>query len=125
MMNDYIIITDSATDMPKEIVEKYNLHVIPTPVVIEGKDYFDGETVFPKEFYQYQRDGKEISTYHINTFMFKEHFRPYAERNETVVYICFSTGLAATFKRLPFNLHSHVGKGGIAGGIPGLGYDNR
>lgn len=97
MMNDYIIITDSATDMPKEIVEKYNLHVIPTPVVIEGKDYFDGETVFPKEFYQYQRDGKEISTYHINTFMFKEHFRPYAERNETVVYICFSTGLAATF----------------------------
>ena len=43
MMNDYIIITDSATDMPKEIVEKYNLHVIPTPVVIEGKDYFDGE----------------------------------------------------------------------------------
>lgn len=97
MMNDYTIITDSATDMPKEIVEKYNLHVIPTPVVIEGKDYFDGETVFPKEFYQYQRDGKEISTYHINTFMFKEHFRPYAERNETVVYICFSTGLAATF----------------------------
>ncbi|MBO5239390.1 MAG: DegV family protein [Lachnospiraceae bacterium] len=97
MMNDYIIITDSATDMPKEIVEKYNLHVIPTPVVIEGKDYFDGETVFPKEFYQYQRDGKEISTYHINTFMFKEHFRPYAERNETVVYVCFSTGLAATF----------------------------
>lgn len=93
----YTIITDSATDMPKEIVEKYHLHVIPTPVVIEGKDYFDGETVFPKEFYQYQRDQKEISTYHINTFMFKEHFRPYAERNETVIYVCFSTGLAATF----------------------------
>lgn len=93
----YTIITDSATDMPKEIVDKYHLHVIPTPVVIEGKDYFDGETVFPKEFYQYQRDQKEISTYHINTFMFKEHFRPYAERNEIVIYVCFSTGLAATF----------------------------
>ena len=25
------IITDSATDLPKEIVEKYKLHVIPTP----------------------------------------------------------------------------------------------
>ncbi|MBQ8148518.1 MAG: DegV family protein [Lachnospiraceae bacterium] len=96
-MSNYTIITDSATDMPKEVVEKYNLHVIPTPVVIEGKDYFDGETVFPEEFYQYQRDKKEISTYHINTFMFKEHFRPYAERNETVVYVCFSTGLAGTF----------------------------
>ena len=31
----YTIMTDSATDMPKEIVEKFDLHVIPTPVVIE------------------------------------------------------------------------------------------
>lgn len=96
-MTNYTIITDSATDMPKEIVERYNLHVIPTPVVIDGKDYFDGETVFPKEFYQMQRDNREISTYHINTYMFKEHFRPYAEQGEPVIYVCFSTGLAATF----------------------------
>ena len=95
--NQYTIITDSATDMPKEIIEKYQLHVIPTPVVLEGKDYFDGETIFPKEFYQYQREKKEISTYHINTYMFKEHFRPYAEKGMPVVYVCFSTGLAGTF----------------------------
>lgn len=94
---NYTIITDSATDMPKEIIDQYHLHVIPTPVVLEGKDYFDGETIFPKEFYQYQREKKTISTYHINTFMFKEHFRPYAERGETVIYVCFSTGLAGTF----------------------------
>lgn len=96
-MNNYTIITDSATDMPKEIIEKYHLHVIPTPVVIEGTDYFDGETIFPKDFYQKQREHAEISTYHINAFMFKEHFRPYAERNERVIYVCFSTGLAGTF----------------------------
>ncbi len=93
----YTIITDSATDMPKEIIDRYHLHVIPTPVVIEGTDYFDGETVFPEDFYRMQRDHAEISTYHINAHMFKEHFRPYAEKNETVVYVCFSTGLAATY----------------------------
>ena len=48
---NYTIITDSATDMPKEIIDQYHLHVIPTPVVIDGKDYFDGETIFPKDFY--------------------------------------------------------------------------
>lgn len=93
----YTIITDSATDMPKEIVKEYNLHVIPTPVVIDGRDYFDGETIFPEEFYQKQRANVEISTYHINSHMFREHFRPYAERNETVIYVCFSTGMAGTF----------------------------
>ncbi|MDE7366421.1 MAG: DegV family protein [Lachnospiraceae bacterium] len=94
---NYTIITDSATDMPKEIIEKYKLHVIPTPVVVEGIDYFDGETIFPEEFYQKQRENAEISTYHINTHMFLEHFRPYAERGEPVIYVCFSTGLAGTF----------------------------
>lgn len=93
----YTIITDSATDMPDWIIEKYNLRVIPTPVVIDGKDYFDGATIKPEEFYKIQRTGVTISTYHINQNMFYENFKPYAERGEEVVYFCFSTGIAGTF----------------------------
>lgn len=96
-MSNYTIITDSATDMPKWVIDKYNLKVIPTPVVINGKDYFDGETIHHKEFYDIQRSGATISTYHINQFMFTEAFRPYAERGEEVIYFCFSTGIAGTF----------------------------
>lgn len=91
------IITDSATDMPKHIVEEYGLHVIPTPVVIEEKDYFDGKTVFPKEFYDILRSGKDIKTYHINQQMFYDNFKPYAEAGDEVIYVCFSTGIAGTF----------------------------
>ena len=39
------IITDSASDLPKSYVEKHGLHVIPTPVVIDEVDYFDGDTI--------------------------------------------------------------------------------
>ena len=46
------IVTDSATDLPREIIEEYQLHVIPTPVTINGTDYFDGDTIFPEEFYK-------------------------------------------------------------------------
>ena len=46
------IITDSASDMPQYIVERFNLHVIPTPVVIDGVDYLDGATIHTKEFYE-------------------------------------------------------------------------
>lgn len=90
------IITDSAADLPDSVKEKYHLHVIPTPVTINGTDYFDGETVFPKEFYERQRAGADISTYHINSHMFEEHFRPFAKEGDQVIYICFSTGLAGT-----------------------------
>ncbi|MBP5332100.1 MAG: DegV family protein [Lachnospiraceae bacterium] len=93
----YTIITDSATDMPEWVIKKYDLKVIPTPVVIDGTDYFDGATIFPGEFYDIQRSGAVISTYHINEFMFTEAFRPYAEAGKEVVYFCFSTGIAGTF----------------------------
>ena len=93
----FCIITDSASDIPENIIKEYDLHVIPTPVTIEGVDYFDGETIFPDQFYEIQASGKEIKTYHINQFMFEEHFRPYAERNDEVLYMCFSTGIAGTF----------------------------
>lgn len=91
------IITDSATDLPKEIIDKYQLHVIPTPVTIDGTDYFDGKTIFPEKFYRIQADGADIKTYHINQYMFRENFEPYAKAGDEVLYLCFSTGIAGTF----------------------------
>ena len=92
------IITDSASDMPQYIVERFNLHVIPTPVVIDGVDYLDGATIHTKDFYEILDDvSRDIKTYHINPAMFEEAFRPYAEHNDSVIYLCFSTGIAGTF----------------------------
>lgn len=91
------IVTDSASDIPKWVIDKYGLHVIPTPVVIDEKDYFDGETIFPEEFYEILRSGKDIKTYHINAQMFYDNFLPYAKNGDEVIYICFSTGIAGTY----------------------------
>lgn len=95
----FCIITDSASDIPEKVKAEYGLHVIPTPVTLDGEDYFDGETIKPKEFYRIQKENKvDIKTYHISQFMFYEHFKPYAERGDEVLYICFSTGIAGTFQ---------------------------
>ncbi len=94
----FCIITDSASDSTEEMKQEYGLYVMPTPVTIDGVDYFDRETVFPDEFYRIQAEGKDIKTYHISQFMFEEHFRPFAERGDEVLYICFSTGIAGTFQ---------------------------
>jgi len=91
------IVTDSASDIPRWVIEKYGLHVIPTPVVIDDKDYFDGQTIFPEEFYNILRSGKDVKTYHINSQMFYDNFLPYAQRGDEVIYICFSTGIAGTY----------------------------
>jgi len=91
------IITDSASDTPRWVIDEFNLHVIPTPVVIDEKDYFDGTNLMPEEFYNILRSGKDVKTYHINSQMFFDNFLPYAERGDEVIYICFSTGIAGTY----------------------------
>lgn len=84
--------------MPKEYIEAHNLHVIPTPVVIDETDYFDGKTIQTKEFYNILDDTKrDVRTYHINPAMFEEAFLPYAQAGDSIIYICFSTGIAGTF----------------------------
>lgn len=93
----FCIITDSASDIPESVKKEYGLLVMPTPVTIEGTDYFDGRTIFPEQFYEIQAQGREIKTYHISQYMFEGHFRPFAERGDEVLYVCFSTGIAGTF----------------------------
>ncbi len=92
------IITDSASDLPKDYIRQHNLHVIPTPVVIDDVDYFDGETIQTEEFYHILDDIKrDVKTYHINPAMFTEAFLPYAKAGDSIIYLCFSTGIAGTY----------------------------
>ena len=92
------IITDSASDLPKDYIEKHHLHVIPTPVVIDNTDYFDGATIQTEEFYKILDDIKrDVKTYHINPAMFTDAFTPYAKAGDTILYLCFSTGIAGTY----------------------------
>lgn len=92
------IITDSASDLPKDYIEQHKLHVIPTPVVIDDVDYLDGATIQTEEFYHILDDiNRNIKTYHINPAMFTEAFLPYAKAGDSVIYLCFSTGIAGTF----------------------------
>lgn len=92
------IITDSASDLPKDYIKQHDLHVIPTPVVIDDVDYFDGETIQTEEFYHILDDIKrDVKTYHINPAMFTEAFLPYAKAGDSIIYLCFSTGIAGTY----------------------------
>ena len=89
------IITDSASDLPKTYISEHNLHVIPTPVVIDNTDYLDGKTIQTEEFYHILDDIKrDVKTYHINPAMFTDAFLPYAQAGDSIIYLCFSTGIA-------------------------------
>ncbi|MDQ2692548.1 MAG: DegV family protein [Chloroflexota bacterium] len=46
------IVTDSTCDIPQFLVEQHELEVIPSILVIEGKEYVDGKDITREEFYK-------------------------------------------------------------------------
>lgn len=46
------IVTDSTSDLPKYIFEQYELEVVPSILIIEGKEYADGIGISREEFYK-------------------------------------------------------------------------
>ncbi len=45
------IVTDSTSDLPAYLVEEHHIQVVPTILVLEGKEYLDGIGITREEFY--------------------------------------------------------------------------
>lgn len=56
------IITDSGCDLPRHIIQEYNIEVLPLFVYEEGNEYLDGENIQPEELYNNMRRGTIYTT---------------------------------------------------------------
>jgi len=50
-MDHIAIVTDSTADIPEELTERHNIHVVPNILVIDGKSMEDGKGISRQEFY--------------------------------------------------------------------------
>lgn len=99
-MRDYVIITDSTTDLTQELINELDITVIPMEFNIDGKGYLnysDERDISYKEFYDFLRNGKNSTTSLINTATFTELFEPILEDGKDILYIAFSSGLSGTY----------------------------
>ncbi len=46
------LVTDSTCDLPLELVEQYNIEVVPLSVIFGDENYLDGVTLTPEQFFQ-------------------------------------------------------------------------
>ena len=86
-------ITDSACDIPVEEEKNLsNLSILPIPVAIDGKGYYERESFTPQEFYDLLDTCQNIpTTSHIPAITFQEKYEEAMEQGYThvvVVTIC-------------------------------------
>ncbi|MFO8069841.1 MAG: DegV family protein [Alkalibacterium sp.] len=94
--NKIAILTDSGSDVPQEIKEKYDVKVIPLKIIFSDGEYIDKVTITAEEVYQ--RMDKEVPKTSLpDGEMIKEMFDEIkAEGYEKVLAITISSGLSGT-----------------------------
>jgi len=98
-MNDYVIVTDSTTDLSQELIDKLGLVVIPLTFKCDDKEYVnypDGREMSNKEFYEAERKGKQFTTAQITPQQFIDEFKKHLDMGKDILAVIFSSGLSGT-----------------------------
>lgn len=91
------IITDSASDLPKDIIKELDIEVMPLMVYLNDVEYQDGVGIEYHDFFQAMRDGAVTRTSQVPNQYFEDTFNKYGNCDE-VLYIAFSSGLSGTYQ---------------------------
>ena len=95
-MSEYVILTDSGADLPREVASELGVAVIDLVLQMGDVTKLNGE-MDPKEFYSRLRQKEMITTSAVNMERFKEFFEGYLKEGKDILYLGFSSGLSATY----------------------------
>ena len=96
---DYILMTDSDSDLPFHLKEQYQIPVVYMPYALNGKEYFDdlGQTLDHKSYYDLMRQGAVPVTSALNEETYMEYFEPILQEKD-LLFIAFSSKLSCTLQ---------------------------
>ncbi|ESU31590.1 hypothetical protein G3A_15850 [Bacillus sp. 17376] len=93
------IITDSSADLPKDIIEKYFIHVVPLSVRIGEQEYLEGVSLTPHEFFQKMFSTNELpKTSQPSPSDFADLFTKLAKNGDEMLCFTISSGLSGTYQ---------------------------
>ena len=98
MNRKFVIITDSAADLPQEYYLKHEIDCVPLGFIMDGVTYGgeEGKHMEEKEFYAKLRGGSMPTTFQISPEQAKSHIEKHVKEGEDVLICAFSSGLSGT-----------------------------
>lgn len=92
------LICDSLCDTPKELVEKYNIDIVPLNIMLGDNEYKEGIDISNEEFYKRMKEKTEVpKTSQATYIQFKEVFDKYKD-DYSIVCINGSSKSSGTYQ---------------------------
>ncbi len=109
-MKDFVIFTDSCSDLSLKYVEEENIVVLPMSYSFkDGKEvYYDDPShkgMSVKDFYNRIRNKEIAKTNQVNMLTFEEEAEKYLKQDKNILVLSFSSALSGTYNSLNISVN--------------------
>ena len=93
------VLTDSASDIPRELEEKYGIDILPFSIVVDGQSYAERVDFTNEQYYEMLTKAEGIpKTSQITMLRFLEKFCAYADEGYTdVIFVSINSAGSNTY----------------------------
>jgi DegV family protein with EDD domain len=89
------ITSDSTCDLSKELLDRYDIAVIPLYIIKDGRSYRDGVDITPADIFSYvEETGDFCTTAAVNTFDYIRFFESFSSKYDAVIHINIGAGFS-------------------------------
>ena len=98
MQKSVIITADSTVDLSRELVKRFEIHIIPLTVIVGEESYLDGIDFTPADMYKrYHADGTLPKTAAPSLQKFYDFFKTFTDEGCEVVHLDISSELSNAY----------------------------
>ena len=93
------IISDSTADLPKELIEKYDIEVLPLSVTLGENSYKDGLEISAQDIFKYYEETKGLpKTSAVSVLEYTEAFTSWVEKGYDVIHFTISSTMSSCYQ---------------------------
>lgn len=97
-MKKVSILTDSTSDLSKELLDQYDIMVFPLHIHLGEKEYADGVDITPEEIYRWSEETKETpKTSALSIYDAREYLKKALKKGEEVICFCISEQMSSCY----------------------------
>jgi uncharacterized protein len=92
------LVTDSVCDLPANLIDKYQIHVVPLNILVGSEQYFDGLTINNERIYEFmERRGSYPTTAQPGPAVFRKLYSYLSTYYESIIAIHVAGKLSGTY----------------------------
>lgn len=108
------IVTDSTCDLPRELLEQYDITVLPLHITKGGQSLLDGIEITPEDIFAHVAEGGEIcATSAVNAFEFASCFQTLGQRCDAIICVTIGAEFSTCYQNACLAAEEMAGACGV------------